>query len=447
MFFSAEARKRFALVGSAALAVGILGACQSNDVLNVNSPDILGTAAYQTPAGVDALRFGVISDFTVAYDGNTDAYTVITGNMADELDATDTFADRLSINARQSAEINTNMETEYRNMQQAHLGAVNAAITMAKVAPTLKFQRSEMYVIKGFTEIFFAEGWCSGTPFTAADGVTPGKPNATTDLFTMAVADFDTALTLADTSTRMKFAAQIGRGRALLNLGRFSDAATAVAGVPRTYQYNTFHSTGSTREQNGMWSAEVNGATRYSIVTNEGTNGLPYLATTTDPRIPWATSTRVGFDGQTKNLPTELKFGRTSNGIVGDGTEAQLIILENTLQAGTQAARDAVFAGLNNLRATNSPAIPAIAGSSPTTQADAVTQLFAERAYWEWLTGHRLGDLRRLIRQYGRNSEAVFPTGQLSGPLAGTFGTSVNIVIPQPERNNPNFNGCLDNKA
>jgi hypothetical protein len=441
-----HARKRFVFVGTAALAVGVLGACQSDNVLNVNSPDILGTAAYQTPAGIDALRFGVISDFTVAYDGNTDAFTVITGNMADELDATDTFADRLSINGRQSSEINTNMETEYRDMQQAHLGAVNAAVTMAKVAPTLKFQRAEMYVIKGFTEIFFAEGWCSGTPIANPDG-SAGKPNSTTDLFTMAVANFDTALTLADTSTRMKFAAQIGRGRALLNLGRFADAATAVQGVPRTFQYNTYHSTSATREQNGMWSAEVNGATRYSIVTSEGINGLPFLATTTDPRIPWQTSTRTGFDGQTKNLPTQLKFGRTSNGIVGDGTEAQLIILENTLQAGTQAARDAVFAGLNQLRATNSPAIPAIAGSSPTTQDAAVTQLFTERAYWEWLTGHRLGDLRRLVRQYGRGTETVFPTGTLSGPLAGTFGTSVNIVIPQSERNNPNYTGCIDLKA
>jgi hypothetical protein len=438
-------RKRAALAGTAALAVGMLGACKSDQVLNVDSPDILGEAAYQTPAGVEALRFGVLADFTFAYDGTTDAFTVITGNMADELDATDTFADRLSINARQSAEVNTNMEAEYRNMQQAHLGAVNAAAVMASVAPEKKWQRSEMFIVEGFTEIFFAEGWCSGTPISN-NGV-PGKPNTTAELFTMAVAHFDTALTLADTSTRMKYAAQIGRGRALLGLKRFADAAAAVAGVPRTFQYTTSHSTGNTREQNGMWSAEVNGATRYSIVSSEGINGLPYLATSTDPRIPWAPSTRVGFDGQTKNLPTQLKFGRTDNGIVANGTEAQLIILENTLQAGTQAARDAVFAGLNQLRATNSPAIPPIAGSAPTTQDAAVSQLFAERAYWTWLTGHRLGDMRRLVRQYSRDPEKVFPTGQLSGPIAGTFGTSTSIVIPQSERNNPNFTGCLDTKA
>ena len=28
--------------------------------------------------------------------------------------------------------------------------------------------------------------------------------------------------------------------------------------------------------------------------------------------------------------------------------------------------------------------------------------LFSERAFWMFATGHRLGDMRRLIRQYGR---------------------------------------------
>jgi hypothetical protein len=446
MPLSAQARKRFAFAGTAVITVGLATACKSDQVLNVNSPDILGTAAFETPTGIDALRFGALSDFAFAYDGNTDAYTVMSGNMADELDATDTFAERLTINARNSQEININMETEYRNMQQAHLGAVNTIRVMNDNKVPNKSQKAEMFIIKGYSEIFFAEGWCSGTPLANEDG-SPGTPNTTTALFTLAVQSFDSALANADTSARIKNGASIGRARALLNLGRFADAAAAAATVPRTYQYNTYHSSAATREQNGMWLAEVNGATRYSLVTNEGINGLPYLATMTDPRIPWTTSNRVGFDGQTKNLPTETKFGRTTSGVVGDGTEAALIVLENTLQAGTQAARDAVFAGLNNLRATNSTPIAPIAGSAPTTQDAAVSQLFAERAYWTWLTGHRLGDMRRLVRQYGRNAETVFPTGPVSGPNAGVFGPDVNVQIPFNERNNLNFNGCLDRKA
>jgi hypothetical protein len=341
------------------------------------------------------------------------------------------------------------MESEYRRMQQAHLGASTAAATLGTAAPNLKWQRGEMYLVKGFTEIFFAEGWCSGTPFSSQSGGTTvyGKPNSTQALFQMAVASFDTAISLADTSKRVLYGSQIGRARALLALARYADAAAAVANVPRTFQYLITHSTASTRENNGTFSGVASGASRYSVISNEGTNGLPYLQTPADPRMPWIASTRIGFDGRSTNLPVEQKFGQTTSGILADGTEAQLDILEARLQGGTQADRDAVFAGLNTLRTTGTPVVPAMTGSAPTTQDAAIDQLFAERAYWGWLTGKRLGDMRRLVRNYSRNTEKVFPTGNLPTPQVGTYGTSTSIVIPFNERNNPNFTGCLDNKA
>jgi hypothetical protein len=69
-----------------------------------------------------------------------------------------------------------------------------------------------------------------------------------------------------------------------------------------------------------------------------------------------------------------------------------------------------------------------------------------------WLTSHRLGDFRRLIRQYGRNAETVFPTGVYPtlGPQkgAGRYLTDVNFPIPFEEQNNPEFatagGECLD---
>ena len=81
-----------------------------------------------------------------------------------------------------------------------------------------------------------------------------------------------------------------------------------------------------------------------------------------------------------------------------------------------------------------------------TTQAAAIDLLYRERAYWLWLTGHRLGDLRRLVRVYNRDTEAVFPTGQLTAPLDGTYGSGTTVTVPFSERNNPNFQGCLDGK-
>src|SRR4029453_12489349 len=143
-------------------------------------------------------------------------------------------------------------------------------------------------------------------------------------------------------------------------------------------------------------------------------------------------------------------------GVIGTGAEARLIELESQLQAGTQEARDAVFAGLNKLRtggaaiggAKGSTLIPvaAISGSAPKTSDAAIDLLYKERAYWLWLTGHRLGDLRRLIRVYNRDTESVFPTGALTPPLDGPYGAGTTIAVPFSERNNPNFQGCLDGK-
>jgi len=429
-----------------ALTLGGLAGCTDRSLLQVENPSLLGLDAYNTPAGADFLRYGVIGDFAYGYDGTTSSYTVSSGNLADELYSTDTFDETRTINSRRSTEVNSNMESLYRSLMQVHLGANTAATVFATVLPNSKSQRAEMYLIRGFTEIFFGEGWCSGTPFATEDaaGVHYGMPNTTKQLFTIAAASFDSALMLAGTSTYIKYGAQIGKGRALLNLGQFADAATAVAGVPLNYQYLTYHSTATSRENNGMWSAEVKGASRFSVIGKEGINGLPYLSQGTDPRLPWGPSTRTGYNGTSTNMPNELKFGRTSSGIVADGMEAQLIILEARLQGGTPADRDAVFAGLNNLRTTNAPAIAPIPGSAPTTQAAAVDQLFTERGYWEWLTGHRLGDMRRLLRApYNRDADSVFPIGNLPPTITGTYGEGTSIVIPLNEKNNPNFTGCL----
>ena len=59
------------------------------------------------------------------------------------------------------------------------------------------------------------------------------------------------------------------------------------------------------------------------------------------------------------------------------------------------------------------------------TEAGRVDLLFREKAMGTFGRGQRLGDLRRLIREYNRTAAQVFPTGQhykgwaiwLGGPL------------------------------
>jgi hypothetical protein len=71
--------------------------------------------------------------------------------------------------------------------------------------------------------------------------------------------------------------------------------------------------------------------------------------------------------------------------------------------------------------------------------------MFREKAFWTFARGQRLGDLRRLVRQYNLAPTDVFPEGIHF--KAGTFGSDVNLPVVTDEENNPNFTGCLDRNA
>ena len=54
--------------------------------------------------------------------------------------------------------------------------------------------------------------------------------------------------------------------------------------------------------------------------------------------------------------------------------------------------------------------------------------------------------MRRLIRQYLRSPDTVFPIGDYHKG-GGVYGEDVNLPIPIEEQNNPNSGGCLDRNA
>lgn len=443
-FFSA-ARRGCRPVG-ALLACLALGAC-STETLTVQNPDVIAVDAVNNATGAVAQRNGVLRDFTDVYSGTQDGFIGTTGNMADEILATDTFFDRLLPNERKTDNNLPGLGTFYRNLHRARAGATRAAGTWARLKPASKDTLSELYSLRGYVEDFFAETYCSGVPFSEeVDGVSNfGDPLTTTQILQRSVASFDTALVNA-TSANLRSLAAVGRARALLNLGQFAQAATAVSAVPTAFRYQTFHSGATPGQRNGLWTGTVIASSRYTVATNEGTNGYNYLQTPADPRMPWIPSSRVGFDGTTRNMPTQQKYPlEATPATLADGIEARLIELEARLQGGAQADRDAVLTGLNTLRATVTGLAPLPA--APTTQPAMVDLFFRERAAWLWLTGHRLGDMRRLIRQYGRAENTVFPIGPVLTRSGSTYGTDVNYPVPFDETANPKFTSCLDRKA
>ncbi|MBW3554467.1 MAG: hypothetical protein KY466_13195, partial [Gemmatimonadetes bacterium] len=234
--------------------------------------------------------------------------------------------------------------------------------------------------------------------------------------------------------------AMVGKGRALLDLGRYSEAAAAVSSVPTTFVHYVQHSVSGT--SNGIYALQANG--RYSQSDDEGGNGLPFRSSD-DPRTPWFDD-GGGFDPSYPLYVTEKYDFFDTPIVLASGAEARLIKAENELAQDNYLAMNAT---LNALRLEAETLIPLHVPGNPPEDATleplpvpltpdaAIDQLFAERAFWMFLTGHRLGDLRRLMYQYGRAEDQVYPTGDYH--KGGTYGDDVVFPIDFDETNNPGF--------
>jgi hypothetical protein len=206
-----------------------------------------------------------------------------------------------------------------------------------------------------------------------------------------------------------------------------------VASVPPEFLYETEHATTPVALHNGVFEAINNG--EFGVEDQEGGNGLNWISAG-DIRVQ-------GDSGLASDANTESWFPNKYPNFdasvpLADYVEAQLIIAEGELQAG---AFSAMAQRLNDLR----DVIGLGALATPGDATSATDLLFTERAFWLYATGHRLGDMRRLIRQYGRDPETVFPTGEWFKGI--TYGTAVNLPLPRREENNPNVTGCLDRNA
>jgi hypothetical protein len=318
-----------------------------------------------------------------------------------------------------------------------------------------------MYFVIAMSELILAESFCNGTPLSeAASGVPEyGPPLTNAEVYAIALTHFDSALALANGTDTLAVsvtrAASIGKARTLLNLARFNEAATAVANVPTNFIWRvTFSLSGG---NNQIWSLNTS-AKRWTVgdsfdVGGIITNALPF-ASARDPRIP-NTGTSGGTSPAGKGFDTSTNFvfqtiwGRTDPTPVLSGLDARLIEAEARLRQSTPDIQGMMDI-LNTLRGTaqvlggiSSPVMPQLA--TPATTDEAINLYFREKAFWTFGRGQRLGDLRRLVRQYGRTQAQVFPTGQFF--KGGTYGTDVNFPVTVDELNNPNFTACLDRNA
>jgi hypothetical protein len=426
-------------------AAGLLAFAACN--LDVLTPDVVPPEATAGEGALPTLLAGAVGDFAAAYagvnNGNSGEGLVLnSGLFTDEFVSADYFNTHIEVDSRDVHPSNGSNTTVMRRLFQALTSANNASARYSASTPDAS-GHARTLSLAGYVYTLIAEDYCSGVPFSTInpDGsFNYGSPLSTDQMLTGAVAKFDSAIVVAKAAgdDRELSLAEIGKGRALLDAGQFDAAAAAVANVPDDYNFSTEHSVIDPRTENGVY-ALTHVSTRYTTLDQEGGNGLPYVSAK-DPRVQFDALGVSAFD-QTTALFAPAKYSSYSSPVaIATGTEARLIEAEAALKGGSYPTALGI---LNSLRAAHnvSPLAPVVGTNAQ------VDQLFRERAFWLFATGHRMGDLRRLVREYNRAQTDVYPSGEyFKGP---DYGDQVAFPVPQTEENNPNFDraACDPTKA
>jgi hypothetical protein len=414
-------------------AIALTG-CSTDRILQVDRPDIIDPTGLNNPAGVTALYAGVIGDLAAYLDAAVGINAAV-GLFTDELRFGATPPEIKQFDTRSLIEQNTLLWAVYRNTQQLRGQADRAADALKNVSAS-DTRIGEMNAISGLSYVLLAELFCSGIPIGNIGE--EADPLTTTAVLQGGITKLDAGIAAAGSDARIKNLAAVLKGRALLDLGQFDAAATAVGSVPTDFKYTTFHSATTPYQQNLYWNYMFN-SDGLLVAEKEGTNGLNF-ATANDPRVPiTGTGAPSRFDATTPRYYFALLTGFDSPSTVASGAEARLMEAEAELRKSNNTAFLQKINDLRTFQKLSSVADP----GSPAARIDL---LFRERAFTLFATSHRLGDMRRMVRQYARPAESVFPTGNYHKDGL-KFGTDVNFIVPAPERNNPKFTGCIDRAA
>ncbi len=460
-----------------AAAAVIVSACAPSTLVDAPPPSgIVDESQVLTPAGAMGMFNSSVADFTRMYASNNYpwmSFIASVGFVTDEL--TGGGNGGFGMNERYLAPISngsdyssTPTDALYNALHQARLTAQLSREALRTYAPdATPSQLAQLYSQEAYTLVFFAESFCNGIPTSSMDlaghrNFTVGK--TTIELFTMATALFDSALALSPDANQMNLA-RVGKGRALLGLGRQADAAASVQVVPTDFAFTIKYGELALRNQMSdranmtLWRVEDNEGSTGPVWSADARSGVFSVPLVAGPML-FAAKYNVTATGTLD--PTQARPATPIR--LADGVEARLIEAEAALAANNASW----LTTLNTLRATcvgtaTCAPVPGIDTSEvPDTLTDRGSQaanldlLMQERAMWLYLTGHRQGDLRRMVRVYQRPKDSLWPKGIVMNrtfpPLINyvnatnqPYGTDYVFVPEQREfKNNSLFSGCYD---
>jgi hypothetical protein len=440
-------------LSACATAAVILAGCNAEQPLVVKDPDVATPGSATGPTALPFLRAGTLADFAVAFVGAGDVANTGHEGIADfgaiftdEFNDFDTFPTRFAMNTRLATPGNSSLAAVFQNLGAAHNDARRALAQYQLYGPGTEGE-AEMYIIDAYVYILVAEHWCSGEPFST---INIGTGQVINSPFLQTGQMLDTALTefqLAKAALAVDTVdpagdialytntASVGEARALLDLGQVAAAADTAAIVPASDTgYRIYESSNSPRQENGVWNYTIL-FPAFGVADAKNGTGLDFHSSG-DPRVPTLPVSIVGSNGQGPFWVQQKYPGDASPMTLADYTEAQMIVAEGQVFAGNYAGAKVT---MNTLRGT--VGLGPVADSSADGPKAEIEQILTERAFWFYVTGHRLGDWRRVLRPPYNGSPYNFVASDVY-PFGPGIQSTLEFPTPLVTNPNPNYVAC-----
>ena len=462
---------RLALIFAASLSIA---ACE--DFLTAENPGLVQVDQLEDTAMVGLMENSAIGAFQ-------DVYTWLayySGVFTDELRNHHVFFEEGLFDQRRVQQDNgTYSVFHYTPLQRSRWLADSMAGRIRGVygdSALRDLRLARTYAFAGYNLIMLAELLCEAP--LSAHGVRYSRPYSSEELFEFAEQRFDSAIKIAAASRVANAAVTTGPtatlaaryvlgadsvrnlayvGLARAALGRGDNAAAIAAanqvtgmGTSNDFEYRLNYSATTALGVFNFYQDRLSGG---AGVTTGSITGTPYLALD-DNRVPHPetatgtpqTEATMGGQFVVPNSPPSFStFTNTPAG--GDFTYGASIRLASLLEARYIIAEAGGAAGTNIGGQTNvdfvesrRTAFPSTTAAVPTTPANYLDNLIEQRRRDFYLDGHRMGDLRRYVREYSRD---FWPTGSFYGSTTVTFGTQMcwplnvaeitnNPLVPKP---------------
>ncbi|HVS59708.1 MAG TPA: hypothetical protein VHE82_03325 [Gemmatimonadaceae bacterium] len=419
--------KKIRRIGAfAAIALAFTGC---NDALSVSNPGAIQEGQLADPALIQLIVNGAVGEFQYAYG----QYAQWSAVLSDEAFTDHTNVDVRDFSEHNFGDLNTVNSTTYEYVQRARQSADDAADRLKSLlgaAATSNVNLTTVLAYGGYSYVLLGEGWCESP-------VNLSAPLSSDSLLRRAIKHFDEAITVATAARQganvaaaqdLIYMSQVGAARAAFKLGDAALAQSYASQVPASYEKLAYYSSNTVRENNALNAlTHAAGASLGMYTRFLGLN---------DPRVPQPASTQLGLTGGSIYTPLTpyMYTGWVATGPAprvdvnydikfATGLEAQYVMAE------TDGPTPATLTFVNQRRAVGGQGVVALTGAA------LMTELADQRARDFYLTGQRLGDLRR----YAKAGNDMFPTGKYP-VFNDSYGALKCMIVPLSEKaGNPNY--------